>query len=44
MDWVDGISFGDIEAIEAAGFNKKELSERLLRVFLRQALNDGYFN
>jgi ubiquinone biosynthesis protein len=44
MDWVDGIPFGDIGAIEAAGFNKRKLSERLLKVFLRQALNDGYFH
>ena len=44
MEWVDGIPFGETLSIEAAGFNKKELSERLLQVFLRQALNDGYFH
>ncbi len=44
MDWVSGIPFGDTEAISNAGHNKKVLSERLLQVFLRQALNDGYFH
>ncbi|MFL2789747.1 MAG: 2-polyprenylphenol 6-hydroxylase [Paracoccaceae bacterium] len=44
MDWVDGIPFGETLSIEAAGFDKKALSERLLKVFLRQALNDGYFH
>ena len=44
MDWVDGIPFGDTKAIDDAGHDKKVLSERLLQVFLRQALNDGYFH
>jgi len=44
MDWVDGIPFGDIRSIDKVGHNRKILGERLLEVFLRQALNDGYFH
>jgi ubiquinone biosynthesis protein len=44
MDWVEGIPFGDIRSIDKAGHNRKILGQRLLEVFLRQALNDGYFH
>ena len=42
--WVDGIPFGDPEAIEAAGFDRAELGERVLAFFLKHALRDGYFH
>ncbi len=44
MEWAEGIAFGDVEAIEAAGHDRKVLGERVLQLFLRQALNDGYFH
>jgi ubiquinone biosynthesis protein len=44
MEWAEGIAFGEVEAIAAAGHDRKALGERVLQVFLRQALNDGYFH
>lgn len=44
MDWAEGIAFGDIEAIEAAGHDRQALGIRVLQLFLRHALNDGYFH
>ncbi|MFY0692723.1 MAG: 2-polyprenylphenol 6-hydroxylase [Paracoccaceae bacterium] len=44
LEWAEGIAFGDLEAIEAAGLDRKELGERVLKLFLRHALNDGYFH
>ena len=44
MEWAEGIPFGDVEAIDAAGHDRKALGERVLQLFLRQALNDGYFH
>lgn len=44
MDWAEGTPFGDVEAIDAAGHDRKALGERVLQLFLRHALNDGYFH
>ncbi len=44
MDWAEGIAFGDVAAIDAAGHDRRALGERVLRLFLRHALNDGYFH
>ncbi len=44
MEWAEGIPFGDVDAIEAAGHDRKALGERVLQLFLRHALNDGYFH
>ena len=42
--WVEGIGAGDIAAIEAAGHDRYELGDRVLRLFLNHALRDGYFH
>lgn len=44
MEWAEGIPFGEVEAVDAAGHDRKALGERVLQLFLRQALNDGYFH
>ena len=44
MEWAEGMSFSDVEAVEAAGLDRKVIGERVLQLFLRQALNDGYFH
>lgn len=44
MDWAEGVSFSDVTAIDAAGHDRKALGERVLQLFLRHALNDGYFH
>ncbi|MEM9708750.1 MAG: 2-polyprenylphenol 6-hydroxylase [Pseudomonadota bacterium] len=44
LEWVEGIPMGDVTAIQAAGFDKTEIGTRVLRLFLSQALRDGYFH
>ena len=44
MDWVEGLSIGDNDALVAAGHNKSELAERVLQLFLNHALRDGFFH
>jgi len=44
MDWAEGTAFGEVEAIAAAGHDRQALGERVLQLFLRHALNDGYFH
>ena len=33
MEWAEGIPFGDVDAIEAAGHDREALGERVLRLF-----------
>ncbi|MFV0359027.1 2-polyprenylphenol 6-hydroxylase [Tropicimonas sp.] len=44
LDWAEGISANDIELIEAAGHDRKAIGERILGLFIKQALNDGLFH
>ncbi len=44
MDWADGIPLGDTTAITNAGFDKVALGDRVIQLFLRHALRDGYFH
>jgi ubiquinone biosynthesis protein len=44
MEWAEGIPFGEVEAIGAAGHDRVALGERVLQMFLRHALFDGYFH
>jgi ubiquinone biosynthesis protein len=44
LDWAEGVQMADLEAIDAAGFDRAELADRVLQVFLRHALRDGYFH
>ncbi len=44
LGWADGVSLGDNAALDAAGHNRTDLSERVLRLFLLHALRDGYFH
>jgi ubiquinone biosynthesis protein len=44
LDWAEGVSFSDIEAIDAAGHDRTALAERVLQMFLRHALRDGFFH
>ncbi|MFT4013125.1 MAG: 2-polyprenylphenol 6-hydroxylase [Paracoccus sp. (in: a-proteobacteria)] len=43
-DWAEGIAMGDIAALTAAGHDLHGLGERVLQLFLRHALRDGYFH
>ncbi|MBI6630719.1 2-polyprenylphenol 6-hydroxylase [Pontibaca salina] len=44
LGWADGAPLGDNDAIDAAGHDRVDLSERVLRLFLLHALRDGYFH
>jgi len=44
LGWVDGISLNDLAAIDAAGHDRVALAERVLQLFLKHALRDGYFH
>lgn len=44
MGWVEGAPLGDNAALDAAGHDRAELGERVLRLFLSHALRDGFFH
>ncbi|MBY6057005.1 2-polyprenylphenol 6-hydroxylase [Leisingera daeponensis] len=44
MGWADGIPLGDNDALDAAGHDRKLLANRVLSLFLRHALRDGFFH
>ncbi|MFV0514371.1 MAG: 2-polyprenylphenol 6-hydroxylase [Jhaorihella sp.] len=44
LGWVDGVPLGDNAALDAAGHDRADLSERVLKLFLMHALRDGFFH
>jgi len=44
MEWIDGIPLTDRAALEASGHDLKALAATVVRVFLQQAIVDGYFH
>ncbi|MBF9152125.1 2-polyprenylphenol 6-hydroxylase [Novosphingobium jiangmenense] len=44
LDWIDGVKISDVEALDAAGHDRKALAQRLVLAFLTQAINGGYFH
>lgn len=44
MDWAEGISLADNEALDAAGHDRVALGARVLQLFLSHALRDGFFH
>ncbi|WP_210528629.1 2-polyprenylphenol 6-hydroxylase [Rubellimicrobium arenae] len=44
LDWVEGIGAADVDAIRAQGHDTAALARRVLQLFLRHALRDGYFH
>ncbi|MEO9576050.1 MAG: 2-polyprenylphenol 6-hydroxylase [Tateyamaria sp.] len=44
LEWADGVNMGDNAALDAAGHDRVDLSERVLKLFLLHALRDGYFH
>lgn len=44
LDWAEGFALSDLDAIDAAGIDRRALGERVLQLFLRHALRDGYFH
>jgi len=43
-EWIEGASLRDSAALEAAGHDPKHIARLVLRVFLTQALRDGFFH
>ena len=44
MEWLDGVSVRDIEAIDELGVDRRELAEDLLRCMLQQMLVDAQYH
>jgi ubiquinone biosynthesis protein len=44
LEWIDGISIADREALAAAGHDVKALGARVVQAFLRHAMRDGFFH
>jgi ubiquinone biosynthesis protein len=44
LEWIDGIKLSNIEALDAAGIDRRRLAEVLVRGFLRQAISEGFFH
>jgi ubiquinone biosynthesis protein len=44
LDWAEGMPMGDNAAIDSLGIDRAELGVRVLTLFLRHALRDGFFH
>ncbi len=44
MDFVSGVKIIDVEAIDAAGLDRKQLAKTFLRAMVKQILVDGFFH
>ncbi|MCA8883265.1 MAG: 2-polyprenylphenol 6-hydroxylase [Rhodobacteraceae bacterium] len=44
LDWAEGPAASDLAAIDAAGHDRVDLAARVMQIFLKQALRDGYFH
>ncbi|MEX5727895.1 ubiquinone biosynthesis protein [Rhodovulum iodosum] len=44
LGWCEGVPIGDNAALDAAGHDRRAIGERVLAMFLRHALRDGYFH
>jgi ubiquinone biosynthesis protein len=42
--WIEGIPIRDLDAIDAAGLDRKRLATNLMQAFLRHAIRDGFFH
>ena len=44
MEWVDGVPLSDRDALDAAGHDRREMANRIVQIFLTQAMRDGFFH
>ncbi len=44
IEWVDGTPLGDLAALDARGIDRKALAQLVIHVFLKQALQTGFFH
>lgn len=43
-EWIDGLKLSDLEGLEAAGHDLKEIANEVISSFLTQAVRDGFFH
>ena len=44
LEWIEGPALSDLKALEARKVDMEELSTRVVQMFLRHALRDGFFH
>ena len=44
LEWIDGIKVNDYTALEAAGVNRLEVANRIVKAYFHQFFNDGFFH
>ena len=44
LEWAEGIPLGDLEKLNASGRDLSGLGSRIIQMFLRHALRDGFFH
>jgi predicted unusual protein kinase regulating ubiquinone biosynthesis (AarF/ABC1/UbiB family) len=44
LEWIDGIKVNDYKEIEAAGFNRLEIANRVVSAYFRQFFEAGFFH
>ncbi len=44
MERVEGIPIGDTDALDAAGYDRNDIGEKLSNHYIRQVLDDGFFH
>ena len=44
VEWIDGVPMADMAGLDAKGVDRKALAKLVIRVFLKQALNTGFFH
>jgi len=44
LEWIDGIKLSNLDALDAAGYERRKLARTLVRGFLRQAISEGFFH
>ncbi len=44
LEWAEGIALGDVEKLQTTGHDLSALGTRIIHMFLRHALRDGFFH
>lgn len=44
LEWAEGIPMGDVEKLQGSGRDLTEMGTRIIHMFLRHALRDGFFH
>jgi predicted unusual protein kinase regulating ubiquinone biosynthesis (AarF/ABC1/UbiB family) len=44
LEWIDGIKVNDYTELEAAGVNRLEVANRIVKAYFHQFFNDGFFH